>query len=1260
MFRQSPEELARTETSAGGIFAIEVPPTAATDLLELTVSKSGFLPRKNETPRLRAAGAGAATGPELTLLVPGIPVEGQVLLPDGAPASSGWIHTLDRCVGSGGGLGFKELAPIPIGEDGRFSAAVTGARVAFQASVPGFAPAFSDFVYPSSAATAQVTIQVREGRTVQVTVVDTSGEPVSGAAVRYKPWLTVMEGPDAFFRHYRAEEGWQGKTDASGRCIFYGVPRVSGHFFADHPEFKASMRRLTGSRGDEIQIMMAPARWLVVRLPDDAPAEVTIAGPFPIGAQLTRQEELHRSQALPPTPGAAMLSMPGYLPHRVRWPGGTGEHDLGELQLDRGLTLCVKVRDAAGSPLPGVTVTGRRGEDEDQVPLMLIPGRSGKTDHKGEVRISGLLPGPCDLKATAARYLTRTMTHRLELDGETVEMRLERAGALALSVFGNDGLPVGDASITLSTGEDDVAHAATAPDGSVRCAPVPPGVPLELTIAARGSLERIIPLPPLEPGETRNLGEIHLERGAVVQGQVRDQFGELLPGADVDFDRKRETTTDNRGAFEVTGLAAGEHRLHVSHSDCFEERTLRVDLGHDQVRMMTIELERGGEYEARVLYYDGEPVRGAQIDLNDGHSLWRRGHMTDASGRFRVRGIAPGPVMVHVSRGQLSTTISANGGRGLPARVLLARGASLEIEARTEDGLPVPDLLSILARTTGVDDSWGRLEGIWDRESPGRVLITHLVPRVIEATVRAPGFHPAEAQRVDLRGGRVSTLKVILRALPPQQLIEILVRTSEGGPLPGARVQRFEFFADVTGPDGIVEILHSPGDSIEELYIEKDGYAPKELEGALSNARNGRVVVTLDPVAALVVTLQGADGPPAVGRELSLQIYEVSDPENEKSSWQPTDGVHHFESLSPGSYVIQVLEIKRVIAEEQVTVLPGEKREMTITLPPTFEVTGRVTVDGAPATGGRIGLSAMPYGLMKSCSVDADGHFQVALRAPGPHRIMYYRLETGGRYALPPRMIERGDVLELKITTSILEGIVRDADGSPLPGLSVHLDGRRSAEFTTDPAGHFSVEGIVPGAYRWKLENPPTRLFPHGVIQVGAEDEVEIIVLSSGEVTLVMPEELWGEAWSASLLQAEGHEISLLHVTDRPQATVHLPLGEQWIKASAGEWWLARQRVRVSGGVQRIPLHFQQAGRIRIVRDLEESPELWEAQLRVERVGDAGDVIDSTLHTDWGARIKAFPALPGSYSVRAILPDGRAFEKSGMVEREKVLEIRLP
>ncbi|MFQ5654191.1 MAG: hypothetical protein ACE5GW_05630, partial [Planctomycetota bacterium] len=468
----------------------------------------------------------------------------------------------------------------------------------------------------------------------------------------------------------------------------------------------------------------------------------------------------------------------------------------------------------------------------------------------------------------------------------------------------------------------------------------------------------------------------------------------------------------------------------------------------------------------------------------------------------------------------------------------------------------------------------------------------------------------------------------------------------------------------LTGLDGIAEILCS-GDEAEGdeegLHVGKTGYVIQRLENVPSAARNGRVVVTLEREAELAVAIREADGSPAKEeKHLRLRMFELSDPEEWHVPGDPTDGVYRFEFFSGGSYVVKVLDRYRVIAEMPATLLPGEEREITITLPPTPDVTGRVMVDGAPAAGGRVIFALPEGGSDRACEVGAEGYFGVTLRAPGLHEIAYAGPGDEGRFSLPPRVIEPGEVLELNITTSSLEGIVRDVDGSPLAGRLIHLWGRRQFKLRTDTEGRFAIAGVLPGEYHWALVFIPPGLFYHGVIQVGAADEVELIVLPGADVTLMWPEELRGEVGSVFLLQAEGRELLLCYVRDRSPARVRLPLGEQWIKASAGDWWLARQRVRVSGGGQRIPLRFQQAGRIRIVCDIERIPELWNAQLRVDRIDGAGEIPDRSVLTVSSTGTKEFPALPGSYRVRAILPDGRALEKSGTVEAKKVLEIRLP
>jgi hypothetical protein len=91
-----------------------------------------------------------------------------------------------------------------------------------------------------------------------------------------------------------------------------------------------------------------------------------------------------------------------------------------------------------------------------------------------------------------------------------------------------------------------------------------------------------------------------------------------------------------------------------------------VSIETGQVARSDLVLSNPGRLVVRVLD-GGKPVQGASVDVgNEGPDLHEQ---TDAEGRARFEGLAPGELRVHVSQGK----------RALSKTVSLAEGSSPEV-----------------------------------------------------------------------------------------------------------------------------------------------------------------------------------------------------------------------------------------------------------------------------------------------------------------------------------------------------------------------------------------------------------------------------------------------------------------------------------------------------------------------------------------------------------------------------------------------------
>ena len=112
--------------------------------------------------------------------------------------------------------------------------------------------------------------------------------------------------------------------------------------------------------------------------------------------------------------------------------------------------------------------------------------------------------------------------------------------------------------------------------------------------------------------------------------------------------------------------------------------------------------------------------------------------------------------------------------------------------------------------------------------------------------------------------------------------------------------------------------------------------------------------------------------------------------------------------------------------------------------------------------------AARPYGALTT----EDGKFSIQSIKPGTYVVtgsrMGFAMARGARLTLRLKAEDRNGDLRLQLTpTGAISGRVMDAEGEPLEGASVTVDGSSVRnEFTTDQDGHFRIGGLAPGKYR--------------------------------------------------------------------------------------------------------------------------------------------------------------------------------------------------
>ncbi len=413
----------------------------------------------------------------------------------------------------------------------------------------------------------------------------------------------------------------------------------------------------------------------------------------------------------------------------------TGSLDLGTLSIDPAPTLQVTVTAAVGGrPVPQANVElVRQVNSGPRIPFMnLVNGGSGpargKTDREGRCTVNRFADGNATLTITAdghAPFVSEPFACTNE-GPSTFAAKLFVGGVAEVTVVGPDDKPLAGIAVEHRTPAGATATSKTDANGLTRFEHLTPGahgfrlgraagplgaflpnaggdgteVPwsnvdvvdlatatLRLTKAASATLRGVV----RENGLALVDARVAFRQGpATAPGNDREaaeaMMGEML-GAVGGGGGKRNTKTDERGAYQLSELPEGEHRLYITHKGRAMPTTVPLvlrlgDNGFDvELDMTTV---RGVVHDP-----DGKPVDGARVrvrrnrtggdpagdvgeiaegivpgmNLGGGSTI-----RTDATGAFELRGVDP-DVEILVSASQ-------KGFSPVSAKIIATRGTT--------------------------------------------------------------------------------------------------------------------------------------------------------------------------------------------------------------------------------------------------------------------------------------------------------------------------------------------------------------------------------------------------------------------------------------------------------------------------------------------------------------------------------------------------------------------------------------------------------
>jgi protocatechuate 3,4-dioxygenase beta subunit len=932
-----------------------------------------------------------------------------------------------------------------------------------------------------------------------------SGQPAAGAVVRWDGERVASIGPEGRVSLVLPDTG---KLTVEAPGLWAAVPagKPSG------PAAEASA---------PVRIQLVPLQPRAGRV-FDAATRRPLAGawvwaePLHAGTVAVRSDAEGRfSLPLPPAwTGRLMAAAPGYLPGTPT-PAGL---QASTLELQPAAAISGRAVDPEGHAVAGAWIEagmpGRPANRWDPVQPTRV-----RTAADGGFRLPALLPdGLYELAGTHADFPRTTLEVRTAPAGRAtppVRLVLDRGQTGFGRVVGPDGSPVAGAEVVLlpDAETEDRFGATSGPAGEVEIRRLRPGT---FTLLARREgfgpvVRRGFQVPPRTPRVA--LGDIELPPPAVIEGRVTDPAGRPVDGAriyasgahsvrvpgdapEASWDVPGLLTTGADGAFRFDNLQPSQPYLIVAmHPDYAPARL--PDVMAPVPGPLRITLTPAHALTGRMVGPDREPVAGAQLtqvvstEVTYEHGSGASGTsqplgQTDAAGRFRIPGLAPGQIDLQIqATGYRQRTVK---GIQIPAagdppalEIVLERGAVLEGRVTDGRGEGVAGVWVVASPNRRAGDS--PFGGTFSSSTTG----PDGTYRIAEL---APGPHHVSA---DERAGRSLQEDKEIRpgvnhldfALPGGHEVSGWVREDDGSPVPGAQVTLSPLpggtvLSMLAGVDGAFRKAGIPAGRYR-VQAAQTGFVESspvpELEVGDGDIQGLELRLTRSPMA-IVGRLLGLSPEQQSRLQIEAQAQGVAGGWRRRPGRLDGRGGYRIPDLIPGEWAVQAYDPEGRRVYGQVRVEPGvQETALDLDFSGGLTLSGRVVSNGQPLSEARVDLTGGPGGG-GTATTGYDGAFRVAGLQAGTFTLVVTSPAQGISQSRSVTLDGDRD-LTIEIETGALSGrVLSGKTGTPVAGVTVELAvlGEKitvsGPSVLTGPDGTFALPALAAGTYRATLRGP--------------------------------------------------------------------------------------------------------------------------------------------------------------------------------------------
>ncbi len=648
--------------------------------------------------------------------------------------------------------------------------------------------------------------------------------------------------------------------------------------------------------------------------------------------------------------------------------------------------------------------------------------------------------------------------------------------------------------------------------------------------------------------------------GLRLEGQVIDEEDRPVPGARVSLaDYDTQTISNDDGSFVFERLASADYVVSAAKGDDTYSKPVSIALSPTSEPVIVRILPAASATLRVVDANGGAPIPGASVHRYPG--------TTDAHGVIQIRGLRP--LAMHFfyvdaqgyepGGGQLD--VSSDVAERNDLTVELHRGTAVSGIVVDQDGKSVPEAYVTVAGDYGQQGAETDAAGAWrfDAVAPG--------PHTF--TAQAETLGPAPDLVIDLDGQPHTG--VVVRVVPAPYLV-VTVVDEAGNVVAAATVHvehpdgggwrsrtdeqgRYQFRARPTGTYSLTATKGTRSSAV----VKVDLVTPGRIET--------RVVISPSTIAGTVVDTKGR---PVAGARV---VAGSSESFSEIEAISDAKGNFELGGIGSGERRISARRADQQYGETTRPVLAvAGARDVKIVLPDVGTISGRVIVDGKPATYFGVYIPEVDSYLGNPLVVrSSDGRFtlrgvlagtwSVTVAGPG-----FARSTKKGIVVQEGRDVDVGDIIAGHGRE--VRGRVLDSNGTPIAGATVTVhdephgfDTLRSAAYgvsssTTDSAGEYRVSGLAPpigvSAYkRHIVATHPTRGASVERVLDDNDTVVELVIAALGAIDGRIEGSDEATGVYASRTDGSGFDLSTWLNGTRVFRFENLPPGEYRLRSNA-------------------------------------------------------------------------------------------------------------